>query len=139
MFADEKHHARLVVSLSLTARILTSLLVYLGAVASIPFDSSHFALEPINATSLSPTWASSVLRWDAFHFTHIAQNGYVYEYQYAFMPGTPATMRLAAFIVRTLVRWERLPSQCELLVCGFIVSILLDPAWSLYQFVPSVG
>lgn len=137
----EKHHARLVISLSVTARILTSLLIYLGSAASIPFDSSHLTLELINTAPLLRKWASFAVRWDTFHFTRIAQNGYVYEYEYAFMPGTPAVMRLIAFIARALgvVQWDDPPSQMELSMCGFIASILLDPAWPLYQFVRSVG
>ena len=132
---DEKLHARLVISLSLIARALALVLVYVGAVASTPFDSSHLALEPVAAPL--EKWALSGLRWDVFHFTHIAQNGYVYEYEYAFMPGTPAIMRLAAFVAQILgvIRWDRTPSQGELLVCGFMMSTLLDPTWSLYKFV----
>jgi len=134
----EKHHARLVISLSLIARMLALLVVYSTAGVSIPFDSSHLT---VNAAPPFAKWASSGLRWDAFHFTHIAQYGYVYEYEYAFMPGTPGIMRLAAFIAQSLgvIRWGRTPSPHELSICGFIASILLDPTWPLYRFVAFVG
>ncbi|KAG1765770.1 glycosyltransferase family 76 protein, partial [Suillus occidentalis] len=32
--------------------------------------------------------------WDAFHFTHIAREGYVYEHEWAFFNGLPLLMRI---------------------------------------------
>lgn len=37
--------------------------------------------------------SSFLLRWDSFHFQHIAQEGYVYEYEWAFFPGAPLVTR----------------------------------------------
>ncbi|KAG1865859.1 glycosyltransferase family 76 protein [Suillus subalutaceus] len=45
---------------------------------------------------ISGTSPSSVLlRWDAFHFAHIAREGYVYEHEWAFFNGLP--LPLAGF------------------------------------------
>ncbi|KAJ4468226.1 glycosyltransferase family 76 protein [Lentinula aciculospora] len=39
-------------------------------------------------------WSKPLLRWDVFHFAHIAEHGYVYEHEWAFFPGLPFVMRL---------------------------------------------
>ncbi|KAJ7715125.1 glycosyltransferase family 76 protein [Mycena metata] len=35
-----------------------------------------------------------LLRWDAIHFLHIARSGYVYEHEWAFLPGLPFLLSL---------------------------------------------
>jgi len=65
-----------------------------------PFDSSHQVLWPVLSTSVSTfgRFISTILRWDSFHFLEIAQNGYTYEYLYAFLPGTPTIMRASSLL-----------------------------------------
>ena len=78
--------------LSLTTRVSTFILIHLFS--NLPlFDSSPSILS--NGSRASP-----LLRWDAFHFAHIALNGYVHEYEWAFFPGTPLVMRIAGEILR---------------------------------------
>ncbi|EIM82964.1 mannosyltransferase [Stereum hirsutum FP-91666 SS1] len=61
----------------------------------------HFRL--LNFDDSTPYLTSSLLRWDAFHFTHIAREGYVYEHEWAFSPGLPLVMnimgRLSHFLI----------------------------------------
>ncbi|KAJ7350240.1 glycosyltransferase family 76 protein [Mycena albidolilacea] len=45
-----------------------------------PFDAATFHL---------------LLRWDALHFAHIARRGYVYEHEWAFLPGLPFLLSLS--------------------------------------------
>jgi GPI mannosyltransferase 2 len=109
--------------LSLAAHLSTSLLIYL--LSNLPlFDSSPSILS-------STSKPSPLLRWDAFHFTHIAQNGYVYEYEWAFFPGTPFVMRLTGEILRYVkclstdappgpVTWD------DLLQGGALAALLCD-------------
>ena len=37
--------------------------------------------------------SSPLLRWDMFHFLHIANDGYVYEHEWAFLPTAPLIIR----------------------------------------------
>ncbi|KAG5459884.1 MAG: hypothetical protein BJ554DRAFT_8142, partial [Olpidium bornovanus] len=37
-----------------------------------------------------------LVRWDALHFRHIAEEGYIWEHEFAFFPLLPAVMRLGA-------------------------------------------
>lgn len=134
------HPRRLVFLVGLGARTVASLLAYLSGWVSVPFDSSPLAAEPwassTNSSSVLDSWASSLYRWDAFHFAHIAQNGYVYEYEYAFLPGTPTLMRFGATMARWLglMTWEASPSISQLLVGGFMMALALEPSLQLYQY-----
>ena len=78
-------HKRLLTRLVLLCHIVVAAITFLAA--QLPsFDSSaSLVLENKSFTSL--------LRWDVFHFAHIAKSGYVYEHEYAFFPGAPSTMR----------------------------------------------
>jgi phosphatidylinositol glycan class V len=52
------------------------------------------------STKLLESWfrpfASIYLRWDAFYFLHIAEEGYLFEQEHAFFPLLPLLMRLIA-------------------------------------------
>src|ERR1700691_2601362 len=104
-------HIRL---LSLATRISTALVIIL--LSNLPlFDSS-----PLILSTASPR-----LRWDAFHFAHIAQNGYVHEYEWAFFPGAPLVMRIAGELLSSLkgkgtVSWD------DLLDGGALAAFICD-------------
>ncbi|KAF7428396.1 ER membrane glycoprotein subunit of the GPI transamidase complex-like protein [Pleurotus ostreatus] len=72
------------VLLSGAAHLLTAAFAYACHTAVVLFDSS-----PTVAAIDSPFF-----RWDAFHFAHIADHGYVYEYEWAFFPGVPSVLRI---------------------------------------------
>ena len=65
-----------------------------------PFDASHqLHLPASNDATILRRWASTALRWDAFHFSAIAANGYLTEQSWAFFPGTPLIVRVASFLI----------------------------------------
>ncbi len=66
-----------IILLTVAARLLTVFLAFLASYLPL-FDAS-----PVKS------W----LRWDAFHFLHIAREGYVYEHEWAFFPGLPFVIR----------------------------------------------
>lgn len=71
--------------------------VLLGTTQLRPFDASHQLYLPLpNDATIFRKWASTALRWDAFHFSAIAANGYLTEQSWAFFPGTPLIMRIAS-------------------------------------------
>ncbi|KAJ7497142.1 glycosyltransferase family 76 protein [Mycena latifolia] len=61
------------------------------------------------ATQLLPPFDAAtshiLLRWDALHFVHIARSGYVYEHEWAFLPGLPFLLGLfpASLLVPTVL------------------------------------
>ncbi|PBK91344.1 mannosyltransferase [Armillaria gallica] len=66
-----------IILLTVAARLLTAFLAFLASYLPL-FDASS---------------VKSWLRWDAFHFSHIAREGYVYEHEWAFFPGLPFVIR----------------------------------------------
>ncbi|KAK2467794.1 hypothetical protein APHAL10511_000089 [Amanita phalloides] len=72
--------------LSLVVSALSYILLYVASAVFPLFDKSPLLV------SLSPT-LNPLLRWDSFHFFHIAQSGYLYEHEWAFFPATPALVR----------------------------------------------
>lgn len=97
---DPKHHippnSRDIRNLILSALFLQILTILIALFISyLPlFDASPSLA--INAPD-SPFWSRFVdiaLRWDAFHYLQIAQEGYRYEHQYAFMPGLPILLHM---------------------------------------------
>lgn len=72
--------------LSLLVFALSYLLLY-AADAVLPLFDKSPLLAPVSR-ALNP-----VLRWDSFHFFHIAQSGYIYEHEWAFFPGTSILTR----------------------------------------------
>ena len=108
--------------LSLASRILTATALY--SFAKLPlFDSS-----PSITSNSSP-----LLRWDAFHFTHIAHEGYVYDYEWAFFPGTPIVMRLAGGTIHLLKNAQLGPSSWDdFLQGGALAALIFDSTTTLY-------
>jgi GPI mannosyltransferase 2 len=79
------------------------------------YTSSHLPLFDSSPLLIS----SPILRWDSFHFLHIAQHGYVYQYQWAFFPGVP-------FVIRNLMHQN-------ILMAAFLVAISCDTTRTLYK------
>ncbi|KAH9939650.1 glycosyltransferase family 76 protein [Epithele typhae] len=96
--SDPAQHRRVLLSLSLIASLATFLLTAISAQFP-PFDASPKVLLFSNGSpSLPRALASTVLRWDAFYFAHIAREGYVYEQEWAFFPGSPLIMRMVGSV-----------------------------------------
>ncbi|KAI0320757.1 GPI mannosyltransferase 2 [Amylostereum chailletii] len=79
---------------------------------------------------------SSLLRWDTFHFASIARDGYIYEYQWAFLPGTPAVMKVIGFVLHWLLGKRDLGQPLgwtELVQAGGIGALVCSNTQSLYR------
>ncbi|KAI0667402.1 GPI mannosyltransferase 2 [Trametes maxima] len=121
--------------------LATALTLVLSVVASkLPlFDSSpNVLLPPPSRFSIRHTLASALLRWDAFHFAHIAREGYVYEYEWAFFPGAAYIMKAWAQLAQLLrpgsQRAGRLFDWDDLLSGGLVSTIVhVASAQVLYQ------
>ncbi|KAG2364390.1 hypothetical protein BDR07DRAFT_1401578 [Suillus spraguei] len=73
-------HVRTLLILSVVVRLAVWILVSISAYLLPLFDASPCIW--ISGTPPGPP--SVLLRWDAFHFAHIAREGYVYEHEWAF-------------------------------------------------------
>ncbi|OSD00408.1 glycosyltransferase family 76 protein [Trametes coccinea BRFM310] len=101
--SSSSNHRRHLAGLSCFATLLTLLLTVASSHFLPLFDSSpHVVLPPPSTFSFRHTLASALLRWDAFHFGHIARDGYVYEHEWAFFPGAPYVMKFAAAVLDSL-------------------------------------
>ena len=81
-----------------------ALLRRLSAAFSVVFGlvlvaSSHLPLFDASPR-LVPDANSPLLRWDIFHFLHIAKDGYVYEHEWAFLPAAPWIIRYSLAFLR---------------------------------------
>ena len=78
---------RKLVGLAVAYRVWLISVAYLTWIIVGEFDAS---------VSLSPTrsFLDLFARWDAVYFTHIAQEGYVYEQEYAFFPLFPMILNV---------------------------------------------
>ena len=74
-----------------------ALLRRLSAASSLVFGLVLVASSRLPLFDASPTLVpgahSPLLRWDIFHFLHIARSGYVYEHEWAFLPAAPWIIR----------------------------------------------
>lgn len=87
-----RQHVRLLDWLTVLSRLLAATLLYLSSSYLTLFDTSPYTLL---APSAFPSFTSSLFRWDAFHFTAIAKDGYSHEHRWAFFPGVPILLRIA--------------------------------------------
>ncbi|TFK75315.1 hypothetical protein BDN72DRAFT_810844 [Pluteus cervinus] len=89
------------------------------------FDDSPHLDSPSKTRPPSP-----LLRWDTFHYLHIAKHGYVYEHEWAFFPGVPFVMRLLAQPLQYLTHLE---SSQNFLLSGALLAMSCDTTWTLYD------
>lgn len=75
--------------------------------------------------------ATAALRWDAFHFLHIARNGYVYEHEWAFLPGVSFLMRLARHVYKALA--GHYPTPEDTLWPAIVAAIAVDSSQLVYS------
>ncbi len=131
---DTRQHRRIILLCSILSRLLVASVIFLSSLVP-PFDSSHTLV--VSSNALVTRWSVSTLRWDAFHFVHIAQRGYTFDYEYAFFPGVPVIMRTMAEIVRAvgLVSWTKQPSVEQLLCSGAFGALLFDSSLVFYEYV----
>ncbi|KDQ57728.1 glycosyltransferase family 76 protein [Jaapia argillacea MUCL 33604] len=122
----------LILLLTLLTRFLILVLIYLSSYLP-SFDSSPNILLP--PPPLDASWAEKalwrvtnpLLRWDSFHFAHIAKEGHVFEHEWAFLPGIANIMRLSAQFIRLLFPHSNPElSVRELMVGGALASFLVD-------------
>lgn len=84
---------------AIAAWSLAVLLLYVSSLLPL-FDSSPRVVFP--ERTLRNFLVSPLLRWDAFHFVHIALHGYVYEYEWAFLPGIVTVMQWTSTLSQQL-------------------------------------
>ena len=126
----QTYHLRVLRVASLASVGLTVILMYSAASVLPPFDSSPNAMLP--GHSLVDNLARPLLRWDAFHFVHVAEQDYTYEHEWAFFPGASLVMRtiaskpwLATFLPGTHLH--------RMLLGGAIASCVCGTATTLYD------
>src|SRR5438128_583267 len=88
--SEQHRHLSLLTRFSIISRLIVAIIAYTASRLA-QFDSSAKLVTDSN-------WAQTLLRWDAFHFLHIAQEGHMYEHEWAFFLGVPASMRLGSLI-----------------------------------------
>jgi phosphatidylinositol glycan class V len=133
--------ARQLSLLSLSVFALSYLFLHLLSLALPLFDKS-----PLLIPHLLP---SPLLRWDLFHFLHIAHSGYIYEHEWAFLPGAPAVIHhlspvplflVLAFVIcdssRTLYQLSMLHLQSHSLAYLSVILSLLSSSPVAMHLVP---
>ncbi|GJJ06428.1 hypothetical protein Clacol_000620 [Clathrus columnatus] len=103
-------------------RSLTVLIAFLSSYLP-QFDASS-SLLTLNAPGsfISGRFANAALKWDAIHYLHIAQEGYQYEYQFAWMPGLPVLLRILSSLGTSLSSSFLISSS----ICHLILSTLVS-------------
>ncbi|KAI0093296.1 GPI mannosyltransferase 2 [Irpex rosettiformis] len=128
-----KRHLKTLRIASFAAWLLTLILLYISSLLPL-FDSSPDIVLP--RTTLRERLAYPLLRWDVFHFVHIAQEGYVYEHEWAFLHGIAAAMKYPASLLRILGLTETATgslSTSDLLLSGALLSCLCGSTTTLYR------
>ncbi|KAH9924477.1 glycosyltransferase family 76 protein [Fomitopsis serialis] len=112
---------------------LSLILTYLSSTLPLFDSSSNVVL-----TSSDALWYQFAirpfLRWDTFHFAHIARHGYVYEHEWAFFPGAPLVMRTVARFLHFVCKDEgQLLSYEDLLFGGMVAALSCGSVINLYR------
>lgn len=126
-----KKHIQLLRILSLGSWVAVTVTVQLASLLPL-FDTSPITLLPRKQSWLE-LYVTPLLRWDAFHFVQIARQGYVYEHEWAFLPGAPLLMRFGAYLFRSFdARTEGISLECFLLA-GSFAACICDSTTILYH------
>ncbi|KAI0790691.1 GPI mannosyltransferase 2 [Abortiporus biennis] len=126
---EVRRHIRLLRTVSCVSWLLGAFLLYLSSLLPL-FDSSPRVL--LDNTEYSfPT--SALLRWDVFHFGHIALEGYVYEYEWAFLPGTPFVMNAISQLFKFVGLSNSTHFWSQVVVAGALAACGTGTATTLYD------
>ena len=120
-------HLRTLTFLSLLSRVFTAVLIISSAYLLTLFDSSPRLV----LGSTTPPWISSLFRWDAFHFAHVAQKGHAYEHAWAFFPALPFIMRVSGHLLSRAGLSS--PDVAAQLLGGAVLAALFDSTRVLYR------
>ncbi|KAF8585916.1 glycosyltransferase family 76 protein [Ramaria rubella] len=101
-----QQHIRHLLLLNILIRILVSFLALLASYLPTFDSSANILLADATSTSLVKRLSSTSLRWDAFHYLHISQRSYQFEYEWAFFPGVPMVLSAIERIVVLLTGKE---------------------------------
>jgi phosphatidylinositol glycan class V len=127
--SDSDQHLRSLTILSLLSRFLIATLIISSTSLLTLFDSSpRLAL-----SDAVPPWSSSLLRWDAFHFAHVAQDGHSYEHEWAFFPALPFVMHVSGSLLSSIGFGSSSPDRSTMLLGGTILAALFDSTRVLYH------
>lgn len=120
MTSLETTHRTRLLRLSIAARLAAFALLHLASRLPL-FDESPLLVPGISVLE------RPLLRWDAFHFLHTAEHGYVHEHEWAFLPGV-------AYLMRTWGLLQRLAGQtpAHLLLMGMAGALACDTSQLLY-------
>src|SRR5437763_5830782 len=92
-----KKHTTLILKLSILSRIITWIIALISKFILDDYDSSvDVILKSQESTIIQKIFNGCFrvfLRWDTFYFTHISEEGYVYEQEHAFFPLLPLLAR----------------------------------------------
>jgi hypothetical protein len=117
-----RSHRRLILRYALLSRLVFFILLQLAAQLPL-FDTSPL-LVPL------PRPLHPLLRWDSFHFLHIAKYGYVYEHEWAFLPGA---IYLTRYLGSTLDGLIDSDSFSNILSAGLLAVLACDTSQTLYS------
>ena len=101
-FCTDRLHLRLsrlsakpIVLLAILSRLFVWILAFLSSYALDDYDSAADVLFEADSSlqKLFNLTFRAFLRWDAFYFLHLAEEGYVYEQEHAFFPVLPLVIR----------------------------------------------
>ncbi|CAG8652908.1 1869_t:CDS:2, partial [Paraglomus brasilianum] len=112
-----------IVLLAVLSRLFVWILAFLSSYALDDYDSAADVLFEADSSlqKLFNLTFRAFLRWDAFYFLHLAEEGYVYEQEHAFFPVLPLVIRFFGNYVLWPLEWFLLKKQV-LLLAGILVS-----------------
>ncbi|KIK95235.1 glycosyltransferase family 76 protein [Paxillus rubicundulus Ve08.2h10] len=122
-------HLRSLTVLALLSRFLIATLTTSSTSLLKLFDSSPRLV----LGDAVPPWTSSLLRWDAFHFARVAQEGHFYEHEWAFFPALPFVMHMSGSLLSYIGFGPSSPDWSMMLLGGAILAALFDSTRVLYR------